>query len=116
MVKEAKRKQPDIRVKSTPPFKLKDKTPRRRWQAINLKKQFGFIPEVIIIEKVWGRNNALIVRAVLTPEEIKKEDKMRAKFEKAKKSKLKVKPLTKEEMEKRANKSAKKLEKKGGEK
>lgn len=63
----------DVRVKNTPIFKLKDK-PRRQFQGINLLKQFGFIPEVIIIEKVRGMNNGLIVRAVMTEEEIKKEE------------------------------------------
>lgn len=47
----------------TPPFKLKDKG-KRGYQAINLKKQFGFIPEVIVIEKFVGENNVLRVRAV----------------------------------------------------
>jgi hypothetical protein len=67
------KKQPDIRVKSTPAFKLKDKI-GRSWQALNLIKQFGFAPETIIIEKVRGQNNIIIVRAVMTPDEIKKEE------------------------------------------
>jgi len=77
--------EPDIRVKNTPIFKLKDKD-KRRFQAIHLKKQFGFIPEVIIIEKVPNLNNGLIVRAILTEEEKKKED--------ARKEKLQVKENT----------------------
>ena len=81
MAKEPK-KEPEIRVRSTPEFKLKDRPPKRRAQPIKLKNQFGFIPEVIIIEKVWGKNNRMIVRAVLTPEEIEKEDKRRKEFEK----------------------------------
>lgn len=76
------KKEPDIRVKSTPPFKLKDQKLRRRWQAINLKKQFGFVPETIIIEKVHGRNNVIIVRAIMTKEAIK-EEKIRRKNLKA---------------------------------
>lgn len=63
----------EIRVKSTPVFKLKDK-PLRQFQSINLVKQFGFLPDVIIIEKVRGMNNVLIVRAVLTDEEMQLED------------------------------------------
>jgi hypothetical protein len=70
----------EIRVKNTPPFKLKDR-PGRQYQAIHLKTQFGFIPEVIIIEKVRGSNNALIVRAVLTPEEIAQEEGLKKKIE-----------------------------------
>lgn len=62
-----------IRVHNSPAFKLKDKE-RRNHVLINFQKDFGFIPEQIIIEKVKGYNNAFIVRAILTPEEIKKED------------------------------------------
>ena len=61
-----------IRVRNTPPFKLKDKE-GRRFQAINLVKQFGFVPETIIVEKMVGVTNGLIIRAVLTPEELKKD-------------------------------------------
>lgn len=57
-------------VRTTPIFKLKDKK-HRSFQAINLKKQFGFLPETIIVEKVKGMNNALIVRAIVTPEQAK---------------------------------------------
>ena len=60
-----------IRVRSTPPFKLKDK-PTRQYQGINLSKQFGFLPEVIIIEKVPGHTNTMVVRAVLTEDEKKR--------------------------------------------
>jgi hypothetical protein len=71
----------DIRVKSTPMFKLKDGR-GRSWQGIHLIRQFGFIPEVIIIEKMPGQNNRLVVRAVLTKEEMAKEDKQLAKNQK----------------------------------
>lgn len=70
---DQKKSNTDIRVKNTPIFKLKDK-PNRQYQGIHLMKQFGFIPETIIIEKVRGMNNGLIVRAVMTEEAIKKED------------------------------------------
>jgi hypothetical protein len=63
----------EIRVKNTPPFKLKDKL-GRNFQAINLKKQFGFLPEVIILEKIPGEHDTIFVRAVLTKDEVKKED------------------------------------------
>lgn len=78
-------KDDDIRVRNTPVFKLKDRE-RRRFQAIHLKNQFGFVPEVIIIEKVMGMNNGLIIRAILTEEEKKKED--------VRKSKLQIKDTT----------------------
>jgi len=87
----------DIRVKSTPSFKLKDKA-GRMYQAIHLRKQFGFVPDVIIVEKVPGVNNHIVVRAVLTEEEIKKEDirlkadeKERAKVKKMLESAVKAK-------------------------
>lgn len=63
----------ELKVRNTPIFKLKDKA-GRRFQAINLEKQFGFVPEVIIIEKVQGQNNKIFVRAVLTKDQIKKEE------------------------------------------
>lgn len=62
----------DIQVRRTGSFKLKDKE-NRNYQAINLIKQFGFLPEVIIIEKEQGRSNAFRVLAVLTEEEKKLE-------------------------------------------
>jgi len=68
----------EIRVKNTPPFKLKDKT-GRNFQAINLRKQFGFLPEIIIIEKIPIEHDVLFVRAVLTEEEIAKEEKLASK-------------------------------------
>lgn len=68
----------EVRVRNTPPFKLKDKT-GRNFQGINLKKQFGFLPEVIIIEKIPIEHDVLFVRAVLTKEEIAKEDKLASK-------------------------------------
>lgn len=63
-----------LRVRTSSQFKLKDKA-GRRFMPIHLLKNFGFVPEVIIIEKVWGYSNTLVVRAVFTEDEIKKEDK-----------------------------------------
>ena len=54
----------DIKLRSTVPFKLKDRTDRN-WKAFNLKSQFGFIPKNIIISKPWGQNNVIILSAVL---------------------------------------------------
>jgi len=53
-----------LQFRSTPPFKLKDKN-NRGFQVINLKNQFGFTPEVIVIEKVPGQTNLLVVRAIV---------------------------------------------------
>jgi hypothetical protein len=63
----------EIRVRNSPPFKLKDKL-GRNIQPINLRKQFGFLPEIIIIEKIPQEHDTIFVRAVLTEEETKKED------------------------------------------
>ena len=54
----------DIQILTTTPFKLKDKRDRS-WKAFNLKSQFGFLPESIIISKVDGKNNLLILSAVI---------------------------------------------------
>jgi len=55
---------PDIRVRSTVPFKLKNKTDRD-WRAFNLESTFGFLPETIIISKPRGMNNVIVLSAVL---------------------------------------------------
>lgn len=66
------KKEEGISVRNTPVFKLKDK-PRRQFQVINLVETFGFVPEVIIIEKIKDHTNTFIVRAILTEKEIEKE-------------------------------------------
>ena len=65
---------PGLIVRNSPAFKLKDRD-RRNFVPIDLKKEFNFIPKLIVIEKVHGRNNTFFVRAVLTEEEKKKQDK-----------------------------------------
>lgn len=77
-----------IRVKSSSIFKLKDK-PTRQFIVIHLK-EFGFIPETIIVEKVRGENNMVIVRAVMTPDAIKEEDKIIAREKKESDKQLQV--------------------------
>jgi hypothetical protein len=66
-----------FKVKSTPAFKLKDRN-GRDVQFIDLKKQFGFIPDVICIQKVKGSNNGMMVHAVLTEAELKKQESIEA--------------------------------------
>jgi len=61
----------NIKIRSTIPFKLKDRVDRN-WKAFNLKAQFGFLPESIIISKPHGQNNVFILSAVLTKEELAK--------------------------------------------
>ena len=50
-------------VLSTPAFKLKDGIDNNH-QFIDLKAQFGFVPDVILIEKIRGRNNVMVVSAL----------------------------------------------------
>lgn len=71
--KKAK-KDGQVSVISTPPFKLKQKV-GRNWQAINMMKQFGFLPETIIVEKHPQGNNIIIVRAVVPEHLVAKEYK-----------------------------------------
>lgn len=73
------RKTTDTPLRSTIPFKLKDRPSSRAWKAFKLKGLFGFIPEIIIISKVQGQNNKFIFSAVLTEEEIKKENTLKTK-------------------------------------
>jgi len=72
-----------IRVRRSPEFKLKDKV-NRNFIIIKLK-DFGFIPEVIIINKVFGQTNKFYVNAVLTDDEIKKENERRKKLDEQRK-------------------------------
>ena len=64
-------------VTFTPAFKLKDKNGRDSL-IINLKEQFSFIPEVIIIEKVKGGNNVMRLGAVDNEFVEKRRREMRA--------------------------------------
>ena len=60
-------------VKNTPPFKIKPKA-GKNFQAVDLKKQFGFLPDIIVIECLIGQKNLFVVRALLTPAEVKKHE------------------------------------------
>ena len=78
----------DWKIRSSPIFKLKDKE-RRKMVIIHLK-DFGFIPETIIITKIHGRSNTMQVHAVLTPDEIKKQEEKKKKMEELNKTKVEV--------------------------
>lgn len=54
-------------------IKLKDK-PNRGGAKFNLKAIFGFQPDEIVIQKVHGQNNSFILSAVLTQEQLDKEN------------------------------------------
>lgn len=83
MTKEKKQDKPttptELRVRETPFFKLAKKS-TRSFQIIDLRKQFGFIPERIVIERMTSRNNVIRIVAILTEEEIKKEKALSAKI------------------------------------
>jgi hypothetical protein len=71
-VLEAQKKLPMLQVKSTKEIKLRDKMGRGGLQ-LDLREVFGFLPTQIVIQKVYGRNNVIVVSAILTEEELEKE-------------------------------------------
>ena len=73
-LKEKMKQLPMMKVQSTPPIKLKDKAGRDGIK-LNLKKDFGFIPEEIIIQKVYGGNNKIVVSAIVPEMVLQKEEK-----------------------------------------
>lgn len=66
-------KEPMLPVRQYPKFKFKDR-PNRNRIIIDFKKSLGFLPERIILDKVMGENNAIVLSAILTDEEIKHEN------------------------------------------
>lgn len=60
----------DVVVVSTGVFRLKDKPVEKAIQYVNLRMQFGRVPEVIAIEKVQGQNNRFILRGFLPKEKL----------------------------------------------
>lgn len=63
----------EVQVKSTPQFKLKARS-GKNIVIIDMKKHFDFIPDRLIVEQVIGAKNTFVVRAILTEEEIRKEN------------------------------------------
>lgn len=63
---------PKVSTMSTGEIKLKDK-PGRGGIQLDCMQTFGFLPEFIIVQKVQGRNNAIVVSAVI-PEKILKTE------------------------------------------
>jgi hypothetical protein len=70
-----KLKQEDYDLLTSAAFKLKDSPENRRTQLIDLSKQFPGRkpPTLIVIEKVAGRNNTLVLRAFV--EKLQDENK-----------------------------------------
>lgn len=73
MLKEKMKKYPMMKVQSTPPIKLKDKA-GRGGVKFNLLRDFGFVPVEIVIQKVAGRNNTIVVSAVVPEGVLQKEN------------------------------------------
>lgn len=76
-------------VRSTPEIKFKD-TPNRFVKVFNFKRDLGFAPEEIIVEKVRGRNNAFRFHFPLTGDALKQYEKDRKKREALAASKAKT--------------------------
>lgn len=72
------KKDEELLVSSTPAIRLKDHPAERSIFPIHLRKEFGFVPEIIILEKVRGKSS-FVVKAVLTEEEIAVVKKARKK-------------------------------------
>jgi hypothetical protein len=53
-----------IPVKQLAPIKMKDAVNRNRI-VMNLTDVFGFLPEILIIDKVLGSNNTIQIAAVI---------------------------------------------------
>lgn len=64
-----------IRVRSLEPIKFKERSGRSR-VIIDLKQAFGFLPEIIVLDKVHGTNNKIQLHAQLTDEFIKHMNEM----------------------------------------
>ena len=64
---------PTIPVVKTPPIKLKDK-PGRGGIQIVFKRDFGFAASSVIIQKVHGKNNTIVVSAPKPKSMIKAEE------------------------------------------
>jgi len=62
------KEEPTFNVRSTAPFKLKDK-PGRGGMGFDLYQTFKFYPKKIIIQKVAGQHDKFILSAVVEKED-----------------------------------------------
>jgi hypothetical protein len=74
----------EIAVRQLPPMKLKDSNNKNRI-VINLKDVFGFLPEIMIIDKVIGKNSTIQIAAVIPQEKHEKNRKKRTGVDSGKK-------------------------------
>lgn len=63
-----------MKVMQLHPPKLKDMPRHRSRVVINCREQFGFLPELIFIDKVYGKSSTIIISGVV-PKEM--EDKFK---------------------------------------
>lgn len=68
MKKETIKKEDMMKVYQLRPPKLKDNPRNRSRIVINFKEHFGFVPELLFIDKEYGRHDTLIISAVLPKE------------------------------------------------
>lgn len=73
-VVEHQKKVPMLKVQQTKPIKLKDQFGRGGLE-FNLREVFGFLPDIIVISKVEGRNNVIVVSAVVPDRVLLQEEK-----------------------------------------
>lgn len=66
--------EPVIRVAGT--TKLKDRPANKRAVYIDLPQAFGFFPRTLYIEKVEGKNNQIMIAAVVSPEQQEMEEEI----------------------------------------
>lgn len=82
------KKPPMLKAQSTKPIKLKDSLGRGGIK-FNLIETFGFTPEELVIQKVNGRNNTIIISAVV-PQRVLLQEEASAKRKAARAQKKKI--------------------------
>lgn len=73
-VLDDQKKVPMVKAQSTGQIKLKDKSGRGGIK-INLQETFKFYPDEIVVQKVQGRNNVIIISAIVPERVLLKEAK-----------------------------------------
>jgi hypothetical protein len=68
---ELKKAKSKFEMIGTKAVKLKDHPNKRRYVMIDIRSYFGTIPEVIVIEKVLGSNNTIIVKGIVPRKKVK---------------------------------------------
>lgn len=71
---EDQKKPPTITIASTREIKLKDKEGKNSI-TIRLVESFGFVPDAITVKKVIGKNNLIVISAIVPQSILDKEKK-----------------------------------------